>query len=64
MSTEIMTKTVPPKEVIEFIHVLDSALSSSLFHQLKRANPKVSDQVLTSVVFYAWKHARRKRLLG
>lgn len=58
-----MSKIVPPKEVVEFIHALDSVLSSDLFRKLKQANPKTSDQILTSVVFHAWKHAQHKSLL-
>jgi hypothetical protein len=54
---------VPPRIVIQFIKDLDSALTSGLFHALKRANPKVSDQVLTDVVFHAWSYAKRKGLL-
>ena len=51
---------VPPREVQQFINKLDIVLSSRLFHDLKRANPKVSDQHLTEVVFHAWSYARSK----
>lgn len=53
-------KLVPPREVLQFINTLDAVLSSRLFHDLKRTNPKVSDQRLTDVVFHAWAYARSK----
>lgn len=53
---------IPPRVVRQFIDTLDMVLSSRLFHDLKKANPKVSDQRLTEVVFHAWKYAKSKGL--
>jgi hypothetical protein len=55
-------RIVLPREVRQFIDRLDMVLTSRLFRDLKKANPKVSDQRLTEVVFHAWSYAKSKRI--
>ena len=49
-----------PKEVAEIVNLIATATGTRLFHELKRANPKVSDQALTLVVVHTMDYARKK----
>ena len=57
-----MKKKRMPKEVYEIIDLIATATGTRLFHNLKQANSKVSDQRLTDVVIYAMTYARSRGL--